>query len=408
MNSLSLFLAQRLLLTDVYHKGVSTMTYLCFAGIFIGTCALLLITAIMHGFEKAIHEKMQGIHAHITIDAGHNGVRFKHLKAILSKEIPEIASIAPHTYRHVLGKIDNVDMPTVIMLNAIDPTAEVTTTSIAQKIQTPQAVSFVDLFADNAVIIGKQNARTHNINIGDTIEILFIPDDKIHNRTATFDAYTATVSGIFDTGIDEFDQNVMYCSFTLLKNLFPQCGVEQVAIKLHPHADERKVIEKISQRTGLTVYSWKDLYPALVAALHLETYVSFFVIMIIIIVASMNNFSLLYMNIAHHRHDIALLKALGMPNRAIRRVFFIMGMSISLIAMLCGIIVASIIAFFIKQYPCITLPDSYYVTYLPIALEWYIIAAVIVIVLFVSLIATWIPTHPIKSINISQVLRFEG
>ena len=72
------------------------------------------------------------------------------------------------------------------------------------------------------------------------------------------------------------------------------------------------VIQKLRHRLGLDVYSWKDLYPSLVASLKLEKYVSFFILALILLVASMNIISLLFMQITQKRPTIALLQAMGM------------------------------------------------------------------------------------------------
>ena len=74
MNRTPFFLARRILFTHVYQKSISTMTIICFVGIFIGSFALALVTAVMNGFEVAIHAKMQGIHSNIIIQSYKNDI----------------------------------------------------------------------------------------------------------------------------------------------------------------------------------------------------------------------------------------------------------------------------------------------------------------------------------------------
>jgi lipoprotein-releasing system permease protein len=216
------------------------------------------------------------------------------------------------------------------------------------------------------------------------------------------------VSGIFDTGIDEFDNGVAYCSLSFLEKLFPNITIEHINIALKTGTNEEAIIERLHNRTGLDVYSWKSLYPALVATLKLEKYVSFFIIALILLVASMNIISLLFMQITQKRPDIALLKAIGMTDNAISSIFFIMGMTISCVASACGLAAALVASWALERYPFITLPDTYYVTQLPVAMTWQIICVVFCVVIIFSFLATWIPTKRIRLINISQVLRFEG
>ena len=412
MNITPFFLAHRILFSHVYHKSISTMTIICFIGIFIGSFSLALITAIMNGFETAIHTKMQGIHANIIIHSYGNDIDLDVLRTIIRNEFPGIIGLSPTASHHVLLRTDNTseDTPAVAVIKGIDPESEQLTSSLAHKIiqKYPATTSFSHLFTDNHIIIGKQLARNNNITIGDKLELLFIREGKIHGKKITFDSQPVIISGIFDTGIDEFDSNVVYCSLPFLEKIYPNIMIEQVHASLEPSADENKIIQKLRDRLGIDVYSWKDLYPSLVASLKLEKYVSFFILALILLVASMNIISLLFMQITQKRPIIALLKAMGMSDSAISLLFFIIGMTISIMASVCGLAAALVTSFILQKYPFITLPDTYYITHLPVAMNWYIIGAVFCVVIIFSICATWLPIQRIRSINISRVLRFEG
>lgn len=412
MNITPFFLAQRILIAHVYKKSISTMTLVCLSGIFIGSFSLALITAIMNGFEVTIHEKMQGIHANLIIQSYGNNIDIETLGYVLKNEFPDIKAFSPLATHHILLRSQQIqnNTPAVVIIRGINPDAEQNTSSIAEKIISPSqtTIPFSQLLTGDTIVIGKQLALNNNIAIGDSIELLYIQDDQIRGHKINLESHTALVSGIFDTGIDEFDNGIAYCSLPFLEKLFPNIAIEHINISLAPGSNEKSIIEKLHNRTGLDVYSWKSLYPALVATLKLEKYVSFFIIALILLVASMNIISLLFMQITQKRPDIALLKAIGMTNSAISSIFFIIGLSISCVASLCGLFTALLTSLLLKKYPFITLPDTYYVTQLPVAMTWQILFTVFCIVIFFSLIATWIPTRRIRLINISQVLRFEG
>src|SRR5204862_6326617 len=119
-------------------------------------------------------------------------------------------------------------------------------------------------------------------------------------------------------------------------------------------------------------------------------------------------FSLLFMQITHRRPIIALLEAMGMSNGSISAIFFIVGMMISCFASISGLVAAVCASFILKKYPFITLPDTYYVTHLPVAMNGYIMCAVFGVVVLLSICAILLPLQRIRSINVSRVLRFEG
>jgi len=130
--------------------------------------------------------------------------------------------------------------------------------------------TFSQLFDNDQILIGCQMAHDNEYAVGDEIELLFSSNESVRGHKLTFNSHTTIIGGIFKTGIDEFDSNVIYCPFSLLETLFPDIEVEQVTIQLHPHADEAQTIAKLKKRLGIDVYSWKDLYPSLFAALALE------------------------------------------------------------------------------------------------------------------------------------------
>jgi lipoprotein-releasing system permease protein len=412
MNTTPFFLAQRMLFTHVYQKSISTMTLICFAGIFIGSFSLALITAIMHGFEVAISHKMQGIHANLIIQSyGGNGINFPVVSSILTQEFPQITAFSPMITRHILLRTkNNDDTPIVAMIKGIDPITEEHTSTLSHKMihRMTDITTYKQFFNDNYIIIGKQLARNNNIATGDTIELLFIRDEQIKGKRINFDTQQAVVSGIFDTGIDEFDNGVVYCSLAFLEQLFPNSETEQINVTLQPSSDDQATAQALHHRLGLDVYSWKNLYPSLVATLKLEKYVSFFVLALILLVASMNIISLLFMQITNKRPDIALLKTIGMSHTNISAIFFIIGITISFLASSSGLLCAVIASLVLQHYPFITLPDTYYVTQLPVAMTADIIMAVFCLVMLLTICATLLPLQRIRSINISRVLRFEG
>ena len=89
-------------------------------------------------------------------------------------------------------------------------------------------------------------------------------------------------------------------------------------------------------------------------------------------------------------------------------IFLIMGTIICAMASIVGLALACVASFVLDHYQLISLPDVYYTTHLPSHMEWYMPPFVFAVVMLISVLATWIPTRQIASINIADVLRFEG
>jgi len=412
MSSLIFLLAWRYIINSTHEKNISTMVKICFIGIFLGSFSLALITAVMNGYEKEIHKKMQGIHAHALIRSGSQGLNVDAIKKVIGQEFPQIAQVSPTTSGYVLiPSTTDGDIPGVVMLRAIDPAAETNVSTLAQKIVAPTELAdpLTQALANNRLLIGKKFAKEFGLSPNDNAQLMY-PDNNSEtpdNRISLLRT-TALVGGIFHTGIEEFDAGVIFCTFEFFNSLFPDTGVTQLNIKLHDGVTDYHVLPQLKQRLGLDVCSWKELYPALVSALMLEKYVMFIIILLITLVASMNILSLLFMEITSKRADIAILRVMGANPNTISAVFALIGLSIAATAALAGIAAAYLASALFAAYPFITLPDVYYVSHLPVLMEWRIGLVVFCAVIFISLIASWLPTRRISTLNIAQILRSEG
>lgn len=410
MNYSTWLIAWRYLKGSKKERSISVMVKICFIGIFIGACSLALVMAIMEGFEQTTYEKMQGIHAQLIMKSNGNLLEARSIEPILKKEFPEIVGCSPQSVgQTILSVQDNNDLANIVMLKAVDPAKEACTSSIASKvIKKAPGQDFVSLIHDNYILIGSQSAAALNLAVGDTIDLIYVTNQAEHKKSINLEKTAAIVSGIFKTGIEEFDSGLVFCSQELFKHMFDQDGVDHITLKLRPNADEDQIIQRLKSRFKLEVFSWKDLYPALVSALKLEKYVMFIILALITLVASMNMISLLFMQIIQKKGDIAILKTMGMKNSQVSAIFFIMGILIASIASICGLVVAWVVGILLQRYPLITLPDAYYVTQLPVQLDIRIFALIFVVIMLISVIATWLPIRKIKNIQIADVLRFEA
>jgi lipoprotein-releasing system permease protein len=410
MNYSIWLIAWRYLIGSQQERNISIMIKICFIGIFIGACSLALVMAIMDGFEHATHEKMQGVHAQLIMKSKGNLLDASSIEPIIKKEFPAIIGFSPQSIgQAILSTDDNNDLANVVMLKAIDPEKESLTSSIATKVISPSSATILSTVVhDNHILIGSQSAATLDLAVGDSVHLIYVARHSHSKDAIDLEKIKTVVGGIFKTGIEEFDAGLVYCSNELFTHMFDQEGVDQISLKLQPGIDEDRMIHKLQKRFGLEIFSWKDLYPALVSALKLEKYVMFIILALITLVASMNMISLLFMQIIQKRGEIAILKAMGMSRRSISAIFFIMGTAIASIASICGLAAAWAIGLLLKRYPLITLPDAYYVSYIPVNLDISVFVIIFASIMLISVIATWLPVRKIKNIQVADILRFEA
>ncbi len=406
MNKLTLLLSWRFLKGTKKEPTITTMFLISFFGICIGAFSLALIASVMNGFEHVTYKTIRGAHSHITMHTHNNDpLNVATIKKIIKKEFPEIKSIHAYTTKQVV--ITKQDSYETIILKGVNFLNN-KNHQLNMKIKSDdQTASFFELLQQNEIMIGSKLAQNFDLEVNDSITLLFAPEDEITSKKIKLEQKDAFINGIFTMGIEEFDASMAFCSLSFLKSLFEDAQLTHLSLMLHDEKKSEEVIAQLEKRFNMHVYSWKDLYPAIISSLKLEKYAMFLLLSLITLVASTNIMSLIFMYITKKRKDIAILKVMGMTNKMISHIFLSIGMIISFVSTVSGLLFAIIAAYILDNYPFITLPDAYYASYLPVKMTSEILIITFVVVLLLSFIATWLSVKNTKNINISNVLRFE-
>jgi lipoprotein-releasing system permease protein len=406
IHSLASLIAWRYLWHKEKDSSIAAMIRICFLGILIGTCALMMTLIITNGFEKVIHEKMRGINAQVVITCPGSKLDAAGITAAIKEQFTTyVKGVSSVSYKYVI--LDHNDTQTVLFLKGINPQAEGSVTNLADKIITPKHPSLASLLGPNNIIIGYKMAREHHLREGQVITIM-VPEPRSKKKLA-LESKKVTIAGIFNIGLEEYDNNLAFIALDTLNHLFDERGVDTITLSLRSNNDqyEQDVINRLSARFAhLKIQSWKEQYPALVSSLKLEKYVMFLVLALITLVACMNMMSLLFMQIQSKRRDIAIFQAMGLSARIIRRIFLYMGMMITISASLCGMGLAALGGYLIQRYP-LQLPDVYYISYLPARMDAEIFGIVFIATLLLGFLATALPLRQSSRVAIAQVLRQE-
>lgn len=403
-----LLIALRYLHTKQKDASIHSMIRICFLGICIATCALALVVCVMEGFEHATYQKMQSIYPDLILDSHGNEIDIEALRPILQEDQYHVTHISEQRLGQALLYNHEYDHPTVIYLRGIQPEDEELVTTLSTKTIHPQKqASLRTMIHDNHIFIGNKLAQQLHLNIQDEAKILY-SNDEPEQLTITFQQTPIIIGGIFKTGIDDFDNNLVFCSAQLFDALFPDRGITQVYMKLSDKKHETFTCQQLQQRLHVDMYSWKNLYPALVSALKLEKYAMFFILLLIVLIASMNIISLIFMYVTQKKKEIALLICFGMPLYKIKRIFIFISLYISFFATSIGLALAYGIGLLLQTYPIISLPEEAYVTtHLPIRLDPTIFCVIFIASLILSFCASIISTKKLSKINIAQTLKYE-
>lgn len=403
----SLFIARRFLQAITHEKTIAAMLTICGTSITISTCALALIMAIMNGFQYATTRSLQGIHSDITMQApAGRAIDFKKINATLHKEFPHLVEHAtPIAYHHAILQTKAVqDISHVVVIQGIDPVHDAQTRSLMQMLNKKNSASSQLTIPENSLVVGNVLAQELNIKPTETITLLFSND---HNGDGdlSFEKTKSAVSNLFTSGIDEFDHGVVFCTLTTFKKLFPDTGIAHIGIKLKPGVDAAQAIAELKERFKLEMFSWQELYPALLDALKLERWAMFLILILVACIASITTIALLMMYMFHQKTTFALFTAMGMRTVQLRVIVTLVGVAITFIATMLGIVLATGISFILEQYKLIALPDIYYIGHVPAHMDLTTVILVICLMNGVSLITSWLTTGLIKKMNLAKLLK---
>lgn len=406
MHTCPYFLAWRYIRSARYHRPTRILMLFCLLGISLSSCALIMVCAITQGFEYATEQQLRQFHPDLVIDSWGNNLQVDRIKEVIGQEFPDIRSANPTHMQYALLYNQEQMIYDVMWLKGVESTSlpEALITHMQQP--TPATASSVMeiLEVPFQVIIGSLVAQHHKLNLGDSFTLLFIADPASINEEPTIQKTVLRVGGICKFGIEEYDNALIFCSRTCMQKLFPHAPLDSIEIMLAPHTDIASTVAAVQKRFGLHVYSWKDLYPSLFAALRLEKYAGITFMLLMSFITSVTVISLLYLYIHQKRTDIALLYAMGASLSTIRKIFMSIGLSIATTAHLLGMIIALALIGILQVFP-ISLPDSYVVTQIPVVISFVQLFFLSTFIIGMSAGASYWATRSIAPATIASILK---
>ena len=313
-----------------------------FIGISLGVAVLIIVMSVMNGFRAELVDKIVGFNSHIIIQS--NDIK-NDLKLTNSKNIKNLSS---STLESSMGEVVliNKNFTKGLSLRGYK-------VNDFKKLEIFKNIDFSKnnkIFDKNNISIGKELSFDLGLNVGDNVLLMSpIGEDTIIGNLPKQEVYK--ISYIFDSGLLEFDQNVAFVNINSLTNLLNQDETNrniEVYLK-SPLEIENAKIEFQKVFTKNFIYTWADLNRALFSALKVERNVMFIILSLIIIVAAFNIISGLTILVKNKTKDIAILKSIGVLNKSIYKIFFLIGFYIGLTATIFGVIIGVLFSIYIEN-----------------------------------------------------------
>lgn len=310
---------------------VSVITLISLAGVTIGVWVLIVVIAVMSGFDRELREKLMGMHAHVTVMGGLIEHSDKLLQTAL--ETPRVRAATPFAMGLVLIEFErHVATP---YLKGIDPKREVTVSKLGTYIKEGS----LDLEGDK-VLIGRELASQYGIFLGDKITV-YSPRNLEKKGEEVYLPMELTVTGIFESGMYEYDIGLVFTSLETAQELY-NLGNAVQGIEVttdDPINGARAVADALNRKlpAPLRAQTWAQMNQRLLGAIQVEKSVMFFILTFIVVVAAFGIMSTLITVTVQKTRDIGVMKALGAASGKILRIFVFQGFIVGVFGVALGI-----------------------------------------------------------------------
>ena len=387
---------------------LNVISIFSFIGISLGVAVLIIVMSVMNGFRTELINKIVGFNAHITVDPYENEIQ-------LSKINSNLKSISKDLILSNKGEaiIIKSDTSKGIFLRGYK-------SNDFSKLKIFDNNLFLgnkEILSKNYLSIGKELSFTLNLDVGDSVTLMSSAgvETIIGNlpKQKTF-----LVSSIFESGLTDFDNNVAFINLKTLEDFF---NLDEKDRNLEVYLNNPQNIEyqkSIAQENFPNdfVYSWSDMNSSLFSALKVERNVMFIILSLIIIVAAFNIISGLTILVRNKTREIAILKSIGVLNKSIIKIFFLIGVIIGTSATIFGIILGVTFSMYVENlrqflssvFNISLFPEEiYFLSSMPSEINPFSIFIISICSIFITIIVSIFPALKAAKLDPIKALKYE-
>ncbi len=396
-----------------YFRGRSTgSSFLSFikimavAGVAIGAAGLLISLSIVHGFKSVIQEKILGFGTQISVMTFSDDPIFRgDTLTVFLETLDGIEEAQSVVYSQ--GMVQTRDFVEGSFIKGVD--AEGDLSDIRNYIRDGSYYLGKDDDGLPGAVIGARLARNLNATTGSVLTAYAIrgmPSPLNLPQIRQFH-----VSGIYHTGIDQFDDVLVLVDREYTRELFeiPHPKATQIELRVSDISRIDEIQAMLDDRLPFPYYSETiyERYRSIFAWINLQEQTIPFVIAVMIIVAAFNLIGTVLIMVLERTRDIGILKTMGADDKSVRSIFLIEGIIVGVMGLGIGILLS--LAFYVVQdtWQIIPLPEeSYYMSSAPVEPRWLDVLIVSVITLTLCALASWLPAKVAARLNPLSVISY--
>ncbi|MFH0809540.1 MAG: lipoprotein-releasing ABC transporter permease subunit, partial [Pseudomonadota bacterium] len=385
-------------------------TFISMAGVAVGVMALVVVLAVMSGFEDDLKHKILGVTSDIVVSRFDGTMdEWPHIMRAV-EGMPGIQAASPFVLTQAL--LSHESQATGVVVRGIDPAraAKVLSVGLNMKEGRLAALQTGGHGGVPGIVLGRVLARNLGVWLGSRVDMIS-PFGQVTAMGRMPRARQFEVVGIFESGMFEYDSTLAYMSLASAQRFLDLGGrVSGLEVKVDDiyRADARAA--EIQRNLGFPYLTqhWMDMNRNLFSALKLEKVAMFVILTLIVLVAAFNIVSTLIMVVMEKNKDIGILKSMGATGRSIMKIFVYEGLIIGVVGTLVGLGGGLGLCGLLSRYKFVKLPaDVYYISRLPVLMEPLDVFLVCLAAVLISLLATLYPAWKASRLDPAEAIRYE-
>ena len=392
---------------------ISVIAGFSFLGIMLGVATLIIVMAVMNGFRKELVGKIVGLNGHLLVQPLEQPLTDWEDVAERISQVPGVRLAVPVVDAPALAS--SAHNASGVLVRGIRSDDLNKLAAIAGNIQQGSLDEFDE---GRGVAIGRRLADQLSLRAGDNITLV-APDGAVKSKGTTARIKPYKVAAVFSIDMSEYDSVMVFLPLAEAQAYFNRANdVSAIEIFIDGSPDRVDSFRRpVADAAGRPVFlvDWRRRTSAFFAALQVERNVMFLILTLIVLVAALNIVSGLIMLVKDKGSDIAILRTVGASRGAIMRIFLIAGAAIGVLGTVTGLLVGMLVCLNIETirqflswltntelFP----PKLYFLSKLPAEIDFGETAAVVVMALTLSLLATLYPSWRAARLDPVDVLRY--
>jgi lipoprotein-releasing system permease protein len=392
---------------------ISVIAGFSFLGIMLGVATLIIVMAVMNGFRKELLGKILGLNGHILVQPLETPLNDWEQVADRIAQVPGILLAAPLVEGQALAS--SPFSAAGVLVRGLRARDIARLPSVANNIRQGSLEGFDE---GQGVAIGRRLADQLSLRAGDNITLV-APRGAVTPMGTTPRIKVYKVAAVFEIGMSEYDAAFVFMPLPEAQLYFNRTG-DVTAIEVYTVDPDRidQFRRLITESAGRQIFmvDWRQRNATFFNALQVERNVMFLILTLIVLVAALNIISGLIMLVKDKGSDVAILRTIGATQGAVMRIFLITGASIGVVGTLVGFLVGTLICLnveSIRQFVSwltnteLFSPELYFLSRLPAEMDPSETAAVVIMALTLSLLATLYPSWRAARLDPVEALRYE-